>query len=346
MQALVKKEKGFGNTEVLDIPEPSPGPGQVKAEIAFCGICGTDYKIYADDHAYYNPPMVLGHEFSAKVVEVGEQVRRIAVGDEIVAAPMRSSIPLHQKHAYDFPRYGRRGFETPWGIATYGGFAEYGVYNEASVMKLPEGVDLASAALTEPLSVCARGIIEHGMIHCTDVAVVSGPGSIGLLSAQIAKAEGATVVVCGVDGDEKKLELATQLGADLVFNVSQKDPLPIIQEMTYGAGADVVIECAGHGSSVTNLINYARLGAQFIQIGTSMHTYEIDFMQLAYKELKAVGSFGSAYGEWEKSLKLMSSEQVDAGAVVSHRMPISEWQEAFKLIENRESVKILLHPDR
>jgi len=346
MQALVKTEKGFGNTEILNVPEPTPGPRQVKAKIAFCGICGTDYKIYTDDHAYYAPPMVLGHEVSAVVIEVGEQVGQIKVGEEIVAAPLRSSRPLHQRHAYDYPsRGGRRGFDTSWGVATYGGFAEYGVFNEASVMKLPPGVDLAGAALTEPLSVCSRGIIAHGMIHCTDVVVVSGPGSIGLLSAQIAKAEGGTVIVCGVDGDEKKLELAAELGADLVFNVSQQDPMPAIQEMTYGAGADVVIECAGHGSSVTNLINYARLGAQFIQIGTSMHTYEIDFMQLAYKELKAVGSFGSSYGEWEKSLKLMSTGQVNAGAVISHRMPISAWQDAFKIMENRESVKILLHPD-
>ena len=345
MQALVKTEKGYGNTEIRDVPEPTPGPRQVKAEIKFCGICGTDYKIYADDHAYYRPPMILGHEFSAVVVEVGEQTRRIKVGDEIVAAPLRSRRPLHQKHAYDYPIGARRGFDSPWGIAAYGGFAKYGVFNEESVIKLPADVDLTSAALTEPLSVCARGIIEFGMIHCTDVVVVSGPGSIGLLSAQIAKAEGGTVIVCGIDGDEKKLELATELGVDLVFNVSKNDPLPTIREMTYGAGADVVIECAGHGSSVSNLIHYARLGAQFIQIGTSMHEYEIDFMQLAYKELKATGSFGSGYGEWEKSLRLMSSGQVNASAVVSHKLPISAWQEAFKIMENRESVKILLYPD-
>ena len=290
--------------------------------------------------------MVLGHEFSAVVVEVGEHVSRLKVGDEIVGAPLRSPRPLHQKHAYDYPRPAQRSSDSPRRVApSGGGFTKYRVFNEDAVMKLPSGVDLTSAALTEPLSVCARGIIEHGMVHCTDVAVVSGPGSIGLLSAQIAKAEGATVIVCGVDGDEAKLELAKKLGADMVFNVSQEDPTSVIQEMTYGAGADVVIECAGHGSSVTNLINYARLGAQFIQIGTSMHTYEIDFMQLAYKELKAVGSFGSAYGEWEKSLKLMASGQVNASAVVSHKMPISAWQEAFKLIESRESIKILLHPD-
>jgi len=345
MQALVKTQKGYGNTELTDIPEPTPGPRQVKAEIKYCGICGTDYKMYTDDHAYYTPPVVLGHEFSAVIVEVGEQVQNLSVGDEIVAAPLRPRRPMHQRHAYHFPGFVRRGFDTPWGVAGYGGFTKYGVYSEESVIKLPAGVDLVSAALTEPLSVCARGIIEFGMVHCTDVAVVSGPGSIGLLAAQIAKAEGATVIVCGIDGDEKKLELASELGVDMVFNVSKEDPLPAILDMTYGAGADVVIECAGHGSSISNLINYARLGAQFIQIGTSMHTYEIDFMQLAYKELKVVGSFGASYGEFEKSLRLMANGQVNASGVVSHKMPISQWQEAFKIIENRESVKILLHPD-
>lgn len=345
MQALVKKEKGYGNTELIDIPEPSPGPRMVKAEIKYCGICGTDHKMYTDDHAYYTPPIVLGHEFSAVVVEVGDKVQNIKVGDEIVAAPLRTRNTLHQRHAYHFPGRVRRGFDTPWGVAAYGGFTKYGVYPEESVLKIPDGVTLVDAALTEPTAVCARGIIGFGMVHCTDVAVVSGPGSIGLLAAQIAKAEGATVIVCGIDGDEKKLEMAAKLGADMVFNVSKEDPLPAILDMTYGAGADVVIECAGHGSSIANLINYARLGAQYIQIGTSMHKYEVDFMQLAYKELKAVGTFGASHQDFERSLRLMANGQVSGSGVVSHKMPISQWEEAFKIIEARESVKILLYPD-
>ena len=107
----------------------------------------------------------------------------------------------------------------------------------------------------------------------------------------------------------------------------------------------MLIECAGHGSSVNRLLDYGRRGAQFIQLGTSMHEYEIDFMQLAYKELKVVGSFGSSHREWEKSLHMMRTGKVNPHPLVSHTMPMSEWQQAFKILQNRQGIKILLYPD-
>ena len=346
MQAVLKTHRGHGNTELVEIPVPEPGPRQIKAEISFCGICGTDRKIVSDDHAYYRPPMVLGHEFSAVVAEVGEQVTRVQPGDEIVVAPLDSRVTLHQRHGWDRPDGRRRGFETAWGIATYGGMTRFGVYEEDAVLRLPPGVDLQSAAMTEPLAVCTRGIVSHGEIRATDLVVVSGPGPIGLLAAQIAKAEGGYVVVCGVDGDEAKLEVARELGVDAVYNVEREDPLPHLLDLTAGGGADVLIECSGHGSSVNRLFDYGRRGAQFIQLGTSMHRYEIDFMQIAYKELKVVGSFGYHHRDWERSLQLMSTGKVDPRPLISHTMPMSEWRQAFDTLQDRQGIKILLYPDR
>ena len=345
MRALVKTKKGVGHLDIYDVPEPTPGLKQVKAEIKYCGICGTDLKIYANEHSYYDCPSILGHEYSAVVVEVGEDVKGIEVGEEIVGPLRRSNYQGLRRHAYHVPGAVRHGFDSPWGVVASGAFAKYCVLDEHVVHKIPEGVDLISAAFSEPIAVCARTIIEFGTVHCADVAVVSGPGSIGLLAAQIAKAEGATVIVCGIDGDEKKLELALEVGADMVFNVSREDPLPAILDLTKGAGADVVIECAGHGASVSNLLNFARLGAQYIQIGTSAHTYEIDFMQLAYKELKAVGSLGTSYFTWERALRLLSNGQVNPAPLATHTMPLSRWKEAFKVIEAGEAIKILLYPD-
>ncbi len=346
MQAVVKTRRGPGNTELVEIPVPEPGPGQIKAEIKFCGICGTDRKIVSDDHAYYRPPMVLGHEFSAVVVEVGERVTRVQPGDQIVVAPLDSRVTLHQRHGWDWPTGRRRGFESPWGTASYGGMTRFGVCEEDAALRLPAGVDLESAAMTEPLAVCTRGILSHGEIRATDVVVVSGPGPIGLLAAQIAKAQGGHVVVCGVDGDEDKLEVALRLGVDAVYNVEQEDPLPHLLELTAGGGADVLIECSGHGSSVNRLFDYARRGAQLIQLGTSMHPAEIDFMQIAYKELRVVGSFGYLHRDWERSLQLMSTGKVNPRPLVSHTMPMSQWQQAFDTLRDRQGIKILLYPDR
>ncbi len=346
MKALIKLRKGPGFTELHDIPEPlAPGPTEVKAEIKYCGICGTDIKIYHGDHRYYKPPLTLGHEFSAVVVEVGREVKNIKVGDEIVIAPRIPAVPRLPLDPWEKPWNKRRAFDAPWGSTRYGGMTKYGVYDEDLVLKLPPNVDLESAALTEPLAICVHGIIDQGMVHCTDVVVVSGPGPIGLLSMQIAKAEGAYVIICGIEGDESKLEIARQLGADIAVNVSKEDPMQAILDLTYGGGADVVIECAGSGSSVNQLMRYSCRKGQFIQIGTSAHKYEIDFMQVSYKELKVIGSFSSMYTDWEKSLKLMSSGRVKAKPIVSHKFPLSAWQEAFHMLENRKGMKILLYPD-
>ena len=251
MKAVVKLQKGYGYTEIRDVPEPQLRPNEVKVEIKYCGICGTDVKIYHDEHAYYKPPLILGHEFSGVVVEVGEDVKNVKVGSEVVVppgiAPARS---LYGQSRDPWAGMGRQGFEAEWGFTSYGGFTKYGVYNWRSILEIPPGVDLESAALAEPLAVCVHAILGKAGIHCSDIVVVSGPGPIGLLTAQLAKAEGSLVIVLGISADESRLVIAKELGADVVLNVEEQDPLPIVLDLTYGAGADVVCECAGVAASI------------------------------------------------------------------------------------------------
>ena len=348
MKALVKLKKGYGQTEIKDVPEPPLGPNQIKVEIRFCGICGTDVKIYHDEHAYYRPPLILGHEFSGVVAEVGEGVQNLKLGDRVVMAPPRAgrARSLYGQARTPYAGGMRRGFEAEWGLTTYGGFTKYGVYQSELALKLPENVDLDSAALSEPLAVCVKGVLENACVHSTDVVVVSGPGPIGLLTAQLARAEGGTVVVLGTTIDEARLALAKELGADAVVNVEEEDPEAVVLALTGGSGADVVFECAGVAASVSQCMNLARRWGHYVQIGTSAKIMDIDFALISYKELSVAGSFGSSGRiDWERGLKLVSMGKVNTKALISHRLPLSAWHEAFSLLEQKQGVKILLYPD-
>jgi L-iditol 2-dehydrogenase len=346
MKALVKLKRAYGHLQIMEVPEPTPGPTEIKMEIGYCGICGTDVKIYHDEHAYYKPPLVLGHEFSGQVAAVGEDVSDVEIGDKVIVAPPAARPKsLYGRSRDPWAGVARRGFEAEWGFTTYGGFTKYAVCDQNRILKLPESVDLESAALLEPLSVCVHGVLGKACIHFSDIVVVSGPGPIGLLAAQLAKAEGAFVVVLGLEADQERLMLAKELGADMAINVDQIDPLPQVLGLTHGAGADVVIECAGAAPSVSQCIELSRPGGHYVQLGTSAKTMMTDFAQIAYKEMTVAGSFGCSRIDWERSLLLLDTGKVRARPLVSHKLPLSAWEEAFALAEEKRSVKVLLHPD-
>ncbi|MFC1937933.1 zinc-binding dehydrogenase, partial [Chloroflexota bacterium] len=224
-------------------------------------------------------------------------------------------------------------------------FTTYRVYDPGAIIEIPPSVDLESAALVEPLAVGGRAILGKAGIHSSDVAVVSGPGPIGLLTAQLAKTEGATVIVLGTTVDETRLKVARELGADIVLNVEEQDPLPLVLDLTYGAGADVVCECAGVAASVSQCLDLARRGAQYIQLGTSAKKMSIDFAQISYKELEVIGSFSSERIDWERGLNLMAQGKVNVNPLISHKLPLSQWREGFALSENKQGIKVLLYPD-
>ena len=346
MKAVVKLQKGYGYIEVKDVPEPPLYPNGVKVKIKYCGICGTDVKIYHGEHAYYKPPLILGHEFSGVVVETGEDVKNVKVGSEVVISRGTTlARSLYGRSRDPWAAIGRQGFEAEWGFTSYGGFTTYGVCDWQSILEIPPGVDLESAALTEPLGVTGHAILGKASIHSSDVVVVSGPGPIGLLTAQLAKAEGGLVIVLGTSIDEAKLLLAKELGADMVLNVEEQDPLPIVLDLTCGAGADVVCECAGVAASVSQCLNLARRGAQYIQLGTSMKEMLIDFTQISYKELVVLGSFGSERIDWERGLNLIDQGKVKVKPLISHKLPLSAWREAFALCEEKKGIKVLLYPE-
>ena len=178
-----------------------------------------------------------------------------------------------------------------------------------------------------------------------DVAVVSGPGPIGLMCLLLAKAHGARVVVLGTSADSTRMEIALQLGADAVVNVEREDVRAVIDDLTEGYGADVVLECAGANASVNQCLDAVKKLGRYTQVGLFGVPVEIDLDQIVKKQLRMQGSMCHTWETWDRTLSFLGQGLVDLRPLISEKLPLSRWEEGFDKIINREAMKILMWPE-
>jgi L-iditol 2-dehydrogenase len=343
LKALVKFAPGRGNVEVRDVPEPMPGPHQVKVEVKAAGVCGSDLHIYHDEIAIpVLPPVVMGHEFAGLVAEVGEGVESVRPGDRVTCETTAwfcgQCLPCRAGH------YNMCAHRRVIGYSADGCFAPYCVVHERQVHLLPEGVDLIAGALTEPLACCVHAVLELTSVTAGDLVVVAGPGAIGLLCMQLARAAGATVVVTGMATDADRLSLAKRLGAELTVDLSAQDLAQVVAHLTAGQGADVYLECSGAPTAARQGLAITRRGGQYTQVGLFPQPFELAFDTIAYRELRVTGSLGQRSSSWRRGLALLGQGLVDTRSLVSHILPLDGWQEAFHLVESRQGLKVVLEP--
>ncbi len=341
MLGVVKTTRGEGNVEVREVPEPSPGTGEVKIAVRNAGICGTDLHIY-HDHFMSNPPVVMGHEFCGEIVDVGQGVTGYGPGDRVTCETAARTCGTC--------RYCRRGDynlcdeRLGFGYGVNGAFTSFVIARQQLLHRLPDNVDFLAGALTEPLACAVHGVIHMTGVQAGDVVVVTGPGPIGLMVAQVARAEGGHVVMLGTGRDQARLKIAEGLGFARVMNIDEEDAGEYIKELTDGFGADVVFEGAGAPVAARLLLEMVRKSGKFTQVGLMGKPFEIDWERIAYKELKVTGMFSQNWRDWERALALISQGKVDVAALVSSRVPITEWEASFQKLEAAEEVKVLMKP--
>lgn len=341
MKAVVKTSPGEGNVEVRDIPEPDVSAGHVKIAVRAAGICGTDLHIFHDEYKSF-PPVVLGHEVSGQVAEVGDGVERIHPGDHVTTETYFSTCGICR-----FCRAGRINLclsRRSIGSAVNGGFTSYLIVPERNVHVLPEGVNYLAGALTEPLACVVHGALELPHLLPGDLAVIAGPGAIGLLTLQVVRAAGARAVIIGTDADAHRLHMAMEFGAHGILNVQRDDYRAAIDELTGGSGADIVYECSGAGPAASMLLEIVRRGGQYAQIGLFGKSIQWNLEEVCFRELSVTGSNASVPSAWERALGLMASGAVKTEPLVSEVFPITEWREAFDVFERRSALKTVLQP--
>lgn len=341
MRALVKPEPGRGPLRLDDVPDPRPGPGEVRIRVAATGICGTDLHI-RDGEYPSSPPVVLGHEFSGIVDEVGAGVTGRRPGDRVVAQP--------QALTCGRCRHCQRGElnlcpdRRSIGSGIDGAFAASVVVPARVTHVLPEAIDLVHAALMEPVAVAVRAVLEQGEVARGERVLVTGPGPIGILCAQVARGAGAEVLLVGLPEDAARLKLAGSLGLATLTLPRAEAPAAVTAAL--GGEADRALECSGAAAGIDLCLGSLRAQGTLVQVGLGGAPRAIGIDRLVIRELRLVGTFAHTTASWQRALPLAAGGTLALAPLISHRLPLSRWEEGFGLLDRRQGLKIVLIPDQ
>ncbi len=338
----MKTARGPGNLELREVDDPKPQRGEVLVEVAAAGICGSDVHI-KHDTAFYTPPVILGHEYSGRVIETGEGVENIRVGDMVVGPATAYCGQCYQCKTGHMNRCTAPEKRILGVSRANGAFAKYVVIPEYIVHRIPKGISLEHAALAEPTACVVHTLVEETPIKPGDTVLVQGPGTTGLLSVQIAKAMGASrVIVTGVTNDRWRLDIAEKTGADLTIDVQkERDAVEIVRDYTDGLGADVVVEASGAGPARRQAFEFVKTTGYISLIGLQGKPIDVDLDQIVTKELHVLGTWGTLPSTWVTTLKMMASGQIDVAPLITHRISLDEWARGFELMETQQAIKVL-----
>ena len=339
MKALVKLSHKKDDLKLMEVPEPFPQAGQVKVKVKKIGICGTDLYGYQA----VKPPVILGHEVSGIVVAKGKNVNTIKIGEWVTTETTVSicgKCRFCQSKDYNLCSE-RKGL----GSSANGAFAEYFCIRKESVHKLPENVDFSAGALIEPLACAVHAVVEQADVSSGEIVLVLGPGPFGLLVTLVAKVLGAKVIVCGKDGDEKRLKFAERSGADATINLKDGKVEEKIMELTSNYGADVVFECSGNPLALHLGLRLIRKKGRYVQAGILREPVKMNLEQILFaKEITLLGSHTQKPSSWKRALNLLSEGKINLKALVTDELPLTCWKEGFKKAKERDSIKVLLSP--
>lgn len=337
----MKASRFLGNKTfaVTDLPTPHAGPGELVLRNQVCGVCGTDVHIYHGEpgSADVNPPVVLGHEYSGEVVEVGEGVTGFAVGDHVTVDP--NIYCGHCAYCQNGKKQLCPSMEAI-GVTRDGGFAQYSRIPASQAFKLEPTVPWEAAAMAEPLACCLHGIDLAG-IQVGDKVCVVGGGAIGLLMVQLAKLSGASQIVLS-EPNEKRRQVGLQLGANTALDPTRPDAQEAFAQVL-GGGANVVIECVGNVPAVKSAFQFAGKGATVLLFSVPKvdATFDLPLFDVYKKELTIKGSFVNP-DTHARAVALINSGKVDFDPIITHRFPLDQLPEAIAMQMSDASIKVVV----
>lgn len=339
MRALVKHSSGPGNVELRDVAAPAVAPGTILVDVDAVAICGTD-RAAIDGGQDFRVPRILGHEVAGTVAAIDPEADRpdLGVGDRVT---VETDAYLCMRCEYCVTeQYNRCPHRLGIGTTTDGGLAEQLVMPARAVHRLPDGISSVVGALTEPTAVAVHGVVERSPSLAGEVVVVVGPGAVGLLTAQVARAVGATVVLVGRERHAEKLAAARRMGIGYTVDADNADLPALVAELTGGYGAHSVFECSGGPGVLEEAPALLRRGGRLVLLAFYRTPPSIDVDRVINHELEVVGSRGKRASSYRTALRLMASGAVDPGAVVQEVLPLEEWQRGIELV--RRGAKVVL----
>lgn len=326
-----------GTLKMSEFPTPEPEPGGLVVEVAFCGICGSD--VHMLDAGMMPAGSVPGHELSGRIAAVGKGVEGWKEGDPVVVLPMDPCFSCEPCWHGDIALC-QAGISRAYGLGNLpGGFSQYMLVRPSMLFRIPEGMDLRTAALNEPWAVAVHGVNLAGF-QVGGHAVVMGAGPIGLLCVSALRAAGAVGVYLS-EPDFFRAEKARALGVEAIVDPTRDSVGAVVQEKL-GRAADYVFDCAGTESSMQEAAGIAGCRGHVVALGVPMGNATIFPLQCFLKETRFSFSFGYRYREFGESLRLLASGPVRPEIVVSDVIPLREIREAMKMLHGSGHVKILI----
>jgi (R,R)-butanediol dehydrogenase/meso-butanediol dehydrogenase/diacetyl reductase len=342
------------DVRVEDVPEPpAPPAGQVKVRVAWCGICGTDLHEFLGGPLYVpgdkphpltgaQAPVILGHEMSGEIVEVGSGVERVKVGDRVALCPIIGC------RKCSWCRSGLMGLCPDvafLGVSWHGGgFAQFVNVYDYMCYRLPPQVPYEVGALVEPFAATVRAV-KRAAVRPEDTVAVVGTGPVGLMAVQAARIAGARSIVA-FEPAKKRQELARLCGADHVVDPIRQDPVKEVGELTGGAGADVVVECAGLDKTGALAGRIAGRTGRIMVMGVFERPAVLDFTDIVYGEKVIMGSMGG-YGVFDDAIAMMGEGAFRGDPLITGKIALEDiLQKGFDALIRlkEENVKILVSP--
>ena len=337
MEALVLEKKGQLALRDIDLAE-TLGPHDVRIALHTVGICGSDVHYYT--HGAIGPfvvrePMVLGHEAAGTVVEVGDAVTNLAVGDRVCMEP---GIPDPNSKATQLGIYNLDPAVRFWATPPIHGVLRPTVVHPAAfTFKLPDSVSFAEGAMVEPLAVGLHAATK-ARIKPGDVAVVTGAGPIGMVTALSALAGGCSQVIIS-DVQQPKLDLAASLGPITPVNVAKEALVDVVNAATDGWGADIVFECSGNPRASAAVFEPLCPGGTVVYVGMPTETIQYDVVYAATKEARVEHVFRYAH-VYPRALALMGSGQLDVKPLITDTFAFADSVEAFDFAVNMPATSV------
>lgn len=329
----MKGTAGRGSLELVTMALREPGSGEVRVRVMAAGICGTDLHIL-DGEWPVEAPVVIGHEMSGIVEAVGPGVEPSWLGARVVTEVFVGTDETCAECRAGFRNLcaNRRALGSKWD----GAFAEHVILPTLTLHRVPATISFLSAALLEPLACVTGALLNPARFSAGDSVLVTGPGAVGMLAAQVARAGGADVLLVGTERDRLRLEVAASLGFSTTVDTTS------IPENSF----DVVVECSGAESAAGLCLSAVKRRGRYVQLGIFGKPVSISFDLITLKDVSMSSGFGALPAGIESAIRLVVNGLVDLESLITHVAGLEDWEAQFAATRAGSGIKYIFQPTR
>jgi L-iditol 2-dehydrogenase len=342
---------GPDRIELKEVRTPVPGPADVLIRVEACAVCSSDLSLIAKPWPGQPPygEFIPGHEYAGTVVALGETVDEFRVGDRVAVEAHLGCMRCRNCRLGNYTaclNYGKRGHRAN-GFTTNGGYAQYVINHVNTVYPIPDSVGFDEASLITNLGCVLYGFETAGGYIVGDQVVVIGPGPLGLISVEVAKALCARRVLL-VGTRASRLEVGRNLGADRIIDIHQENPVQVILEESKGMGADLVIETSGSAEGLQMAIALAKRMGKILLLGFPEEPVSADFSLLGKNNKYLYTVRGEGWANCGRAVSLLASGKVNLKRLVTHAFVLNDISEAFRTFKERlgGAIKVVVEPQK